>query len=148
MTNCALVLLASRLLLRHELLQRQPNKSGQKRRAAMWLLAVRRQRKQSRSNIKNDSSNYPPCTPRDAISHMCVHPRTCLCVCVCVCAQFCVCGCVCVSTGMSAMLYLFWIVLQANMLSSHPISLCPAPCMFVVQCKCECVSVWAYLNEI
>lgn len=56
--------------------------SGQKRQAAMWLLAVQRQRKQSRSNIKNDSSNYPPCAPRDAISHMCVHPRTCLCVCV------------------------------------------------------------------
>lgn len=121
MTNCALVLLASRLLLRHELLQRQSNKLGQKRRAAMWLLAVRRQRKQSRSNIKNDSSNYPPCTPRDAISHMCVHPRTCLCVCVCVCTVLCVCVCLCVNRHVGNALFVLDSASSQYALISPPI---------------------------
>lgn len=67
------------------------NGNGPRGVAEVCLLAGQRQRKHSRSNIKNGSSNHHPHTPREPTSR-----------CVCVCAW----ACVCTSTGVSAVLYL------------------------------------------
>lgn len=94
---------------------------------AMWLLAVRTLRRHSRSNIKSDSSNHPPYTPRESVIHcVCVRPSM----------------CVEVNRHVSSVLF----VLDSAWGQYAPLS--PPIFLPVSRYVCVSVSVWAYLNEI
>ena len=76
----------SRLSLRHDWLLHQPTETGQRGVVEVCLLAGQRQRKHSRSNIKNGSSNHHPHTHLVnlwaavyvcVLEHVCVSQQAC-----------------------------------------------------------------------
>ena len=94
-------------------------------------------RRHSRSNIKNDSWNHAPYTPRESVS------RVCVCVCVCVCKH--VCGS---QQDVSSVLFVLNRAGGQYAPPSLSLSLASSICVCVCVCVCERERVWPYLNEI